>query len=96
MDEKKIVTTESELVMLIGCASAMDVEEKGLPEDMCVDHACSIAHIVTDHLSGRKKIPEVNIKMYQSMKLALDTMIALFGVGTGSPGNVEEDNDGKY
>lgn len=78
MDDKKIVTTESELFMLIGCASAVAAEEKNLPIEVTADHASDIARIVIDHLTGRKKIPEEDIELYELVDKGVGAVIKLF------------------
>lgn len=68
MEEKKIITTEEELRMLIGLAADQicDTHEEG-KEGLIMDVAADICNKVNDHLTGRKKFSDEDIKLYKTL-----------------------------
>ena len=68
MEEKKIITTEEELRMLIGLAAADVVERIGEDkEDLILDVAAGICTKVNDHLTGRKQFSTDDIELYKNI-----------------------------
>ena len=73
MEEKKIITTEEEIAMLIGLAQSQicDSHDES-EEDLIVDVAGDICIKVNDHLTGRKKFSEEDIARYKTLKAIFD------------------------
>lgn len=68
MEEKKIITTEEELRMLIGLAAADVVERIGEDKgDLILDVAAGICTKVNDHLTGRKQFSTDDIELYKNI-----------------------------
>lgn len=68
MEEKKIITTEEELRMLIGLAEADVVERIGEDKgDLILDVAAGICTKVNDHLTGRKQFSTDDIELYKNI-----------------------------
>lgn len=68
MEEKKIITTEEELRMLIGLAAEQvcnSYEED--KEELILDVAADICRKVNDHLTGRKKFSTEDIELYKAL-----------------------------
>lgn len=68
MEEKKIITTEEELQMLIGLAAdqVCNTHEED-KEGLIMDVAADICNKVNDHLTGRKKFGVDDIKLYKTL-----------------------------
>lgn len=68
MEEKKIITTKEELQMLIGLAADQicNTHEEG-KEGLIMDVAADICNKVNDHLTGRKKFSDDDIKRYKTL-----------------------------
>lgn len=73
MEEKKIITTEGEIRMLIGLAAEQicDSHEKD-KEDLILGVAADISIKVNDHLTGRKKFSDDDIELYKSLLRVAD------------------------
>lgn len=68
MEEKKIITTEEELRMLIGLAAEQvcnSYEED--KEELILDVAADICLKVNDHLTGREKFSTDDIELYKAL-----------------------------
>ncbi len=73
MEEKKIITTEEELAMLIGLAqSQICNSHEESEEDLIIDVAGDICIKVNDHLTGRKKFSAEEIAEYKALKAIFD------------------------
>lgn len=80
MEEKKIITTEEELRMLIGLAAADVVERIGEDkEDLIIDVAAGICTKVNGHLTGRKQFSSADIALYKALTSAIDLAEKLSG-----------------
>lgn len=80
MEEKKIITTEEELRMLIGLAAADVVERIGEDkEDLIMDVAAGICTKVNGHLTGRKQFSSADIALYKALTSAIDLAEKLSG-----------------
>ena len=81
MEEKKIITTEEEIAMLIGLAANQicDSHEE-IKENLIIDVAGNICIKVNDHLTGRKKFSEEDITLYKTIKAMLDLAEKIPGV----------------
>lgn len=81
MEEKKIITTEEELRMLIGLAAADVVERIGEDkEDLIMYVAAGICTKVNDHLTERKQFSTDDIELYKALKSAIDLDEKLSGM----------------
>lgn len=81
MEEKKIITTEEELKMLIGLAADQICNShEGDKEDLIMDIAASICIKVNDHLTGRKKFNADVIEVYKAVIGACESSEKIFGV----------------
>ena len=81
MEEKKIITTEEELRMLIGLAAADVVERIGEDkEELILDVAADICRKVNDHLTGREKFSADDIELYKDLRGAFNLVEKLSGV----------------
>lgn len=81
MEEKKIITTEEEIAMLIGLAQSQicDSHDES-EEDLIVDVAGDICIKVNDHLTGRKKFSAEDIARYKTLRAIYDMAEKLPGV----------------
>lgn len=81
MEEKKIITTEEEIGMLIGLAADQicDSHEES-EENLIIDIAGDICIKVNDHLTGRKKFSAEDIARYKPLKAIYDMAEKLPGV----------------
>lgn len=72
MEEKKIITTEEEISILIGLAAdqVCDSHEKD-KEDLILVVAADICRKVKDHLTGRKKFSADDVEQYTELFKAL-------------------------
>ena len=68
MEEKKIITTEEEISILIGLAAdqVCDSHEKD-KENLILVVAADICKKVNDHLTGRKKFSADDVEQYTEM-----------------------------
>lgn len=81
MEEKKIITTEEELKMLIGLAADQICNShEGDKEDLIMDIAANICVKVNDHLTGRKKFNADYIELYKAVIGAYDFAEKISGV----------------
>ena len=73
MEEKKIITTEEELRMLIGLAAEQVCSTHGSDkEELILDVAADICRKVNDHLTGRKKFSTDDIELYKALTRVFD------------------------
>lgn len=80
MEEKKIITTEEELRMLIGLAAADVVERIGEDkEDLILDVAAGICTKVNDHLTGRKQFSTDDIELYKNIMGVFNLAEKIYG-----------------
>lgn len=81
MEEKKIITTEKELRMLIGLAAEQvcNSREKD-KEGLILDVAAEICIKVNDHLTGRKEFDSDDIELYKALMGVFDPAEKLSGV----------------
>lgn len=80
MEEKKIITTEEELRMLIGLAAADVVERIGEDkEDLILDVAAGICTKVNDHLAGRKQFSTDDIELYKNIMGVFNLAEKIYG-----------------
>ncbi|WP_346663223.1 hypothetical protein [uncultured Merdimonas sp.] len=72
MEEKKIITTENELRMLIGLAAEQvcNSHEKD-KEGLILDVAAEICIKVNGHLTGRKEFDSDDIELYKALMLGV-------------------------
>lgn len=81
MEEKKIITTEEELRMLIGLAqNQICNSHEESEEDLIIDVAGDICIKVNDHLTGRKKFSAEEIAEYKALKAIFDLAEKIPGV----------------
>ena len=80
MEEKKIITTEEELRMLIGLAAADVVERIGEDKgDLIIDVAAGICTKVNDHLTGRKQFSTDDIELYKNIMGVFNLAEKIYG-----------------
>lgn len=80
MEEKKIITTEEELRMLIGLAAADVVERIGEDkEDLILYVAAGICTKVNDHLTGRKQFSTDDIELYKNIMGVFNPAEKIYG-----------------
>ena len=80
MEEKKIITTEEELRMLIGLAAADVVERIGEDkEDLILDVAAGICTKVNDHLTRRKQFSTDDIELYKNIMGVFNLAEKIYG-----------------
>ena len=81
MEEKKIITTEEEIGILIGLAAdqVCDSHEKD-KEGLILDVAAEICIKVNDHLTGRKEFDSDDIELYKALMGVFDHAEKLSGV----------------
>lgn len=80
MEEKKIITTEEELQMLIGLAADQicNTHEEG-KEGLIMDVAADICNKVNDHLTGRKQFSTDDIELYKNIMGVFNLAEKIYG-----------------
>lgn len=80
MEEKKIITTEEELRMLIGLAAEQVCNSYGEgKEGLILDVAADICRKVNDHLTGRKKFSTDDMELYKALMGVFDSAKKIAG-----------------
>lgn len=80
MEEKKIITTEEELRMLIGLAAEQVCNSYGEDkEGLILDVAAGICTKVNDHLTGRKQFSTDDIELYKNIMGAFNLAEKIYG-----------------
>ena len=75
MEDKKIITTKSELLALIGAASA--VCSAGEPQMQAINNTMftsKLAFILVNHLTGERKMPEFVIQNFKEAEQVIFNM----------------------